>query len=104
MHGTILGICGKLYGGIAALQVIGHKVDWVGHQTFIPPNEHSQLEQLGIELTVGFDTSTIRFLFPDMVYYWQCGMARGQSGLVEYGWFAIFPYISGPAMVIGKPY
>ena len=57
MHLHILGICGTFMGGIAAIaRAAGHKV--TGSDRNVYPPMSTQLAELGIEITEGFDTPT----------------------------------------------
>ena len=54
----ILGICGTFMGGVAALaREQGHAVD--GSDQNVYPPMSTQLEQLGITLTQGYDPAAI---------------------------------------------
>lgn len=58
MHVHILGICGTFMGGLALLaRAMGHKV--TGSDANVYPPMSTQLEQQGIELIQGFDTSQL---------------------------------------------
>jgi len=58
MHIHILGICGTFMGGIAALaKAAGHRV--TGSDENVYPPMSTQLEELGIELSEGFDAEQL---------------------------------------------
>ena len=64
MHIHILGICGTFMGGIAALaKSNGHKVTGCDQNVYPPMS--TQLEQLGIEITEGYNENQIK-LNPDI--------------------------------------
>lgn len=96
MHVHILGICGSFMGGIAAIaKSLGHTV--TGSDANVYPPMSTQLEQLGIELTAGFDTQ--QFIpCPDMVIIGNA-MARGNLA-VEYVLNRNLPYTSGPQWLL----
>jgi UDP-N-acetylmuramate: L-alanyl-gamma-D-glutamyl-meso-diaminopimelate ligase len=96
MHVHILGICGSFMGGIAAIaNSLGHKV--TGSDTNVYPPMSTQLEQLGIELTVGFDTRQFDPI-PDMVIIGNA-MSRGNPA-VEYLLDRNLRYTSGPQWLL----
>ncbi|GAA58624.1 UDP-N-acetylmuramate: L-alanyl-gamma-D-glutamyl-meso-diaminopimelate ligase [Pseudoalteromonas sp. BSi20652] len=92
MHIHILGICGTFMGGIAAIaKLLGHKV--TGSDQNVYPPMSTQLEELGIELTQGYDISQLEPK-PDMVVIGNA-MSRGNP-CVEYVLDKGLPYTSGP--------
>ncbi|MBH0039148.1 UDP-N-acetylmuramate:L-alanyl-gamma-D-glutamyl-meso-diaminopimelate ligase [Pseudoalteromonas sp. SWN166] len=92
MHIHILGICGTFMGGIAAIaKSLGHKV--TGSDQNVYPPMSTQLEELGIELTQGYNVSQLEPK-PDMVVIGNA-MSRGNS-CVEYVLDKGLPYTSGP--------
>ncbi|ALQ09071.1 UDP-N-acetylmuramate:L-alanyl-gamma-D-glutamyl-meso-diaminopimelate ligase [Pseudoalteromonas sp. Bsw20308] len=92
MHIHILGICGTFMGGIAAIaKSLGHKV--TGSDQNVYPPMSTQLEDLGIELTQGYDVSQLEPK-PDMVVIGNA-MSRGNP-CVEYVLDKGLPYTSGP--------
>ena len=92
MHIHILGICGTFMGGIAAIaKSLGHKV--TGSDQNVYPPMSTQLEQLGIELTQGYDVKQLEPK-PDMVVIGNA-MSRGNP-CVEYVLDKGLPYTSGP--------
>ena len=92
MHIHILGICGTFMGGIAAIaKAMGHQV--TGSDTNVYPPMSTQLEELGIELTQGYDTSQFEPA-PDLVIIGNA-MSRGNPA-VEYVLNTNLPYTSGP--------
>ena len=92
MHIHILGICGTFMGGIAAIaKSLGHKV--TGSDQNVYPPMSTQLEDLGIELTQGYDVSQLEPK-PDMVVIGNA-MSRGNP-CVEYVLDNRLPYTSGP--------
>lgn len=92
MHIHILGICGTFMGGIAAIaKSLGHKV--TGSDQNVYPPMSTQLEDLGIELTQGYDVSQLDPK-PDMVVIGNA-MSRGNQ-CVEYVLDKGLPYTSGP--------
>lgn len=92
MHIHILGICGTFMGGIAAIaKSLGHKV--TGSDQNVYPPMSTQLEQLGIELTQGYDIKQLEPT-PDMVVIGNA-MSRGNP-CVEYVLDKSLPYTSGP--------
>jgi UDP-N-acetylmuramate: L-alanyl-gamma-D-glutamyl-meso-diaminopimelate ligase len=96
MHVHILGICGSFMGGIAAIaKSLGHKV--TGADTNVYPPMSTQLEQLGIELTAGFDTQQFDPI-PDIVIIGNA-MSRGNPA-VEYVLDRNLPYTSGPQWLL----
>lgn len=95
-HIHILGICGTFMGGIAALaKQLGFKVS--GCDANVYPPMSTQLEQLGIELTQGFEVSN----FPEDVDCVIIGnaMSRGNP-LVEYVLDRNIAYTSGPQWLL----
>ncbi|WP_337843010.1 UDP-N-acetylmuramate:L-alanyl-gamma-D-glutamyl-meso-diaminopimelate ligase [Rheinheimera sp.] len=92
MHIHILGICGTFMGGIAAIaKSLGHKV--TGADANVYPPMSTQLEQLGIELTQGYDPAQLEPA-PDLVIIGNA-MSRGNPA-VEYVLDQNIPYSSGP--------
>ena len=92
MHIHILGICGTFMGGIAALaKSLGHTV--TGSDLNVYPPMSTQLEELGITLTQGYDPSQLT-PHPDMVVIGNA-MSRGNP-CVEYVLEKGLPYTSGP--------
>lgn len=92
MHIHILGICGTFMGGIAAIaKSLGHKV--TGSDQNVYPPMSKQLEDLGIELTKGYDVAQLTPA-PDMVVIGNA-MSRGNP-CVEYVLDKGLPYTSGP--------
>ena len=92
MHIHILGICGTFMGGIAALaKSLGHTV--TGSDQNVYPPMSTQLEELGIELTQGYDPKQLEPK-PDMVVIGNA-MSRGNP-CVEYVLEKGLPYTSGP--------
>ena len=88
MHIHILGICGTFMGGIAAIaKSLGHKV--TGSDQNVYPPMSTQLEDLGIELTQGYDVSQLEPK-PDMVVIGNA-MSRGNP-CVEYVLDNSLPY------------
>ncbi|MDR6981635.1 UDP-N-acetylmuramate: L-alanyl-gamma-D-glutamyl-meso-diaminopimelate ligase [Rheinheimera pacifica] len=92
MHIHILGICGTFMGGIAAIaKAMGHKV--TGADANVYPPMSTQLEQLGIELTQGWDPAQLEPA-PDMVII---GNALSRANpAVEYVLNTNLRYTSGP--------
>ncbi|MCH8539049.1 MAG: UDP-N-acetylmuramate:L-alanyl-gamma-D-glutamyl-meso-diaminopimelate ligase, partial [Alkalimonas sp.] len=91
MHIHILGICGTFMGGIAALaKSLGHQV--TGSDNNVYPPMSTQLEQLGIELTSGFDASQLEPA-PDLVIIGNA-LSRGNPA-VEAVLERQLPYTSG---------
>lgn len=96
MHVHILGICGSFMGGIAAIaQSLGHKV--TGSDNNVYPPMSTQLEQLGITLTQGYDPAQFDPV-PDMVIIGNA-MSRGNPA-VEYVLDRNLPYTSGPQWLL----
>jgi UDP-N-acetylmuramate: L-alanyl-gamma-D-glutamyl-meso-diaminopimelate ligase len=92
MHIHILGICGTFMGGIAAIaKAMGHKV--TGSDANVYPPMSTQLEELGIALTQGYDVSQFEPA-PDLVIIGNA-MSRGNPA-VEYVLNTNLPYTSGP--------
>jgi UDP-N-acetylmuramate: L-alanyl-gamma-D-glutamyl-meso-diaminopimelate ligase len=92
MHLHILGICGTFMGGIAAIaKAMGHQV--TGSDANVYPPMSTQLEQLGITLTQGYDPSQLDPA-PDLVIIGNA-MSRGNPA-VEYVLNSNIPYTSGP--------
>lgn len=92
MHIHILGICGTFMGGIAAIaKALGHKV--TGSDTNVYPPMSTQLEQLGIALTQGWDPAQLEPA-PDLVIIGNA-LSRGNPA-VEYVLNTNLRYISGP--------
>jgi len=92
MHVHILGICGTFMGGIAAIaRAAGHRVS--GSDRNVYPPMSTQLEQLGIALTQGYEAAQLEPR-PDVVVVGNV-MSRGVpviEALLERG----IPYTSGP--------
>ncbi|MBS0364505.1 MAG: UDP-N-acetylmuramate:L-alanyl-gamma-D-glutamyl-meso-diaminopimelate ligase [Proteobacteria bacterium] len=92
MHVHILGICGTFMGGVAAIaRAAGFTV--TGSDRNVYPPMSTQLEQLGIRVTEGFDARQLTPA-PDMVVVGNV-MTRGMpviEALLDVG----LPYISGP--------
>ena len=92
MHIHILGICGTFMGGIAAIaKQLGHDV--TGSDLNVYPPMSTQLEQLGITLTTGWDEQQFK-PEPDLVIIGNA-MSRGNPA-VEYVLARNLPYTSGP--------
>jgi UDP-N-acetylmuramate: L-alanyl-gamma-D-glutamyl-meso-diaminopimelate ligase len=92
MHLHILGICGTFMGGIAAIaRAAGHKV--TGSDRNVYPPMSTQLAELGIEITEGFDESQLKPR-PDVVVVGNV-MARG-APVIEALLDSTIPYASGP--------
>ncbi|MFY8326400.1 UDP-N-acetylmuramate:L-alanyl-gamma-D-glutamyl-meso-diaminopimelate ligase [Pseudoalteromonas sp. ZZD1] len=92
MHIHILGICGTFMGGIAAIaKSLGHTV--TGSDQNVYPPMSTQLEELGITLTQGYEVSQLEPA-PDMVVIGNA-MSRGNP-CVEYVLDKGLPYTSGP--------
>ncbi len=92
MHLHILGICGTFMGGIAAIaKAMGHQV--TGSDANVYPPMSTQLEELGITLTQGYDPSQLEPA-PDLVIIGNA-MSRGNPA-VEYVLNRNIPYTSGP--------
>jgi len=92
MHLHILGICGTFMGGIAAIaRAAGHKV--TGSDRNVYPPMSTQLAELGIEITEGFDESQLDPR-PDVVVVGNV-MARG-APVIEALLDSTIPYASGP--------
>ena len=92
MHIHILGICGTFMGGIAAIaKQLGHKV--TGSDLNVYPPMSTQLEDLGIELTQGWDTKQFEPV-PDVVIIGNA-LSRGNPA-VEYVLDRKLAYTSGP--------
>uniref|UniRef100_A0A486XSJ2 UDP-N-acetylmuramate--L-alanyl-gamma-D-glutamyl-meso-2,6-diaminoheptandioate ligase n=1 Tax=Rheinheimera sp. BAL341 TaxID=1708203 RepID=A0A486XSJ2_9GAMM len=92
MHIHILGICGTFMGGIAAIaKALGHKV--TGADANVYPPMSTQLEQLGIELTQGWDPVQLEPA-PDLVIIGNA-LSRGNPA-VEYVLNTHLRYTSGP--------
>lgn len=92
MHLHILGICGTFMGGIAAIaKAMGHQV--TGSDANVYPPMSTQLEELGITLTQGYDPSQLDPA-PDLVIIGNA-MSRGNPA-VEYVLNRNIPYTSGP--------
>jgi UDP-N-acetylmuramate: L-alanyl-gamma-D-glutamyl-meso-diaminopimelate ligase len=92
MHVHILGICGTFMGGIAAIaRAAGHKV--TGSDRNVYPPMSTQLAELGIGITEGFDESQLDPR-PDVVVVGNV-MARG-APVIEALLDGNIPYASGP--------
>ncbi|MDX3773153.1 UDP-N-acetylmuramate:L-alanyl-gamma-D-glutamyl-meso-diaminopimelate ligase [Chromatiaceae bacterium AAb-1] len=92
MHIHILGICGTFMGGIAAIaKTLGHQV--TGADANVYPPMSTQLEQLGIVLTQGYDPAQFEPA-PDLVII---GNALSRTNpAVEYVLNNNLHYCSGP--------
>ncbi|MDM7859161.1 UDP-N-acetylmuramate:L-alanyl-gamma-D-glutamyl-meso-diaminopimelate ligase [Alteromonas sp. ASW11-36] len=96
MHVHILGICGSFMGGIAAIaKSLGHTV--TGSDKNVYPPMSTQLTDLGISLTEGYDTKQFEPL-PDIVIVGNA-MSRGNPA-VEYVLNRNIPYTSGPQWLL----
>jgi len=96
MHVHILGICGTFMGGIAAIaKSLGYKV--TGSDRNVYPPMSTQLKELGIELSEGYDESQFEPM-PDMVIIGNA-MARSNPA-VEYVLNRNLPYTSGPQWLL----
>ncbi|WNO60515.1 UDP-N-acetylmuramate:L-alanyl-gamma-D-glutamyl-meso-diaminopimelate ligase [Rheinheimera sp. MMS21-TC3] len=92
MHIHILGICGTFMGGIAAIaKSLGHKV--TGADTNVYPPMSTQLAELGINLTQGYDPAQLDPA-PDLVIIGNA-LSRGNPA-VEYVLNSQLRYTSGP--------
>ena len=92
MHVHILGICGTFMGGIAAIaRAAGHRV--TGSDRNVYPPMSTQLEQLGIEITQGFEAAQLSPA-PDVVVVGNV-MGRGMP-VVEALLDSRIPWQSGP--------
>ena len=92
MHVHILGICGTFMGGIAALaRARGHRVTGSDENPYPPMS--TQLEQLGIEVSQGYDPAVLHPA-PDCVVVGNA-MSRGNpavEAMLDRG----LRYTSGP--------
>jgi UDP-N-acetylmuramate: L-alanyl-gamma-D-glutamyl-meso-diaminopimelate ligase len=96
MHIHILGICGTFMGGIAAIaKAMGHEV--TGSDANVYPPMSTQLQELGIELTVGYDPKQFDAQ-PDMVVIGNA-LSRGNEA-VEYVLDRNLSYTSGPQWLL----
>ncbi|WP_395339804.1 UDP-N-acetylmuramate:L-alanyl-gamma-D-glutamyl-meso-diaminopimelate ligase [Ningiella sp. W23] len=96
MHVHILGICGTFMGGIAAIaKSLGYTV--TGSDRNVYPPMSTQLEQLGISLSEGYDVSQFDPA-PDIVIIGNA-MARGNPA-VEFVLDRNLPYTSGPQWLL----
>ncbi|MCW8091057.1 UDP-N-acetylmuramate:L-alanyl-gamma-D-glutamyl-meso-diaminopimelate ligase [Alteromonas sp. ASW11-130] len=96
MHVHILGICGSFMGGIAAIaKSLGHTV--TGSDQNVYPPMSTQLANLGITLTEGFDEAQFNPV-PDVVIVGNA-LSRGNPA-VEYVLNRNIPYISGPQWLL----
>ncbi|MBT0586854.1 UDP-N-acetylmuramate:L-alanyl-gamma-D-glutamyl-meso-diaminopimelate ligase [Alteromonas oceanisediminis] len=96
MHVHILGICGSFMGGIAAIaKSLGHHV--TGSDRNVYPPMSTQLMDLGIKLTEGYDPTQFEPT-PDIVIIGNA-MARGNPA-VEYVLNRNLPYTSGPQWLL----
>ncbi|ALS96942.1 UDP-N-acetylmuramate:L-alanyl-gamma-D-glutamyl-meso-diaminopimelate ligase [Lacimicrobium alkaliphilum] len=96
MHIHILGICGTFMGGIAALaKAMGHQV--TGSDANVYPPMSTQLQQLGITLTEGFDPKQLK-PEPDLVVIGNA-LSRGNPA-VEYVLERNLAYTSGPQWLL----
>ena len=95
MHLHILGICGTFMGGIAAIaKAAGHRVS--GCDANVYPPMSSQLAELGIDLTSGFDPAQIDGVAAGAdLFVVGNAMSRGNP-LVEAILDRGLPYTSGP--------
>lgn len=92
MHIHILGICGTFMGGIAAIaKQLGHHV--TGSDLNVYPPMSTQLEELGIKLSSGWDVEQFK-QEPDLVIIGNA-LSRGNPA-VEYVLSRNIPYTSGP--------
>ncbi|MGI5308509.1 UDP-N-acetylmuramate:L-alanyl-gamma-D-glutamyl-meso-diaminopimelate ligase [Rheinheimera sp. WS51] len=92
MHIHILGICGTFMGGIAAIaKSLGHKV--TGSDANVYPPMSTQLTELGINLTQGYDPAQLDPA-PDLVIIGNA-LSRGNPA-VEYVLNNHLRYTSGP--------
>ncbi len=92
MHIHILGICGTFMGGLAQLaKAAGHHVS--GSDTGVYPPMSTQLQQAGIDVTEGYDTSQFQ-PEPDLVVIGNA-LSRGNPA-VEYVLDRNLAYTSGP--------
>jgi UDP-N-acetylmuramate: L-alanyl-gamma-D-glutamyl-meso-diaminopimelate ligase len=92
MHLHILGICGTFMGGIAAIaRAAGHQVS--GSDRNVYPPMSTQLAELGIGITEGFDESQLKPR-PDVVVVGNV-MSRG-APVIEALLDSTIPYASGP--------
>ncbi|MET0290938.1 MAG: UDP-N-acetylmuramate:L-alanyl-gamma-D-glutamyl-meso-diaminopimelate ligase [Steroidobacteraceae bacterium] len=92
MHLHILGICGTFMGGIAAIaRAAGHRV--TGSDRNVYPPMSTQLAELGIEITEGFDESQLNPR-PDVVVVGNV-MGRG-APVIEALLDSNIPFASGP--------
>lgn len=95
-HLHILGICGTFMGGIAAIaKELGFKVS--GSDANVYPPMSTQLEQLGIELSQGYQADNFSEDV-DLVIVGNA-MSRGNP-MVEYMLDRNIPYISGPQWLL----
>lgn len=95
-HLHILGICGTFMGGIAAIaKQLGYKVS--GSDANVYPPMSTQLEQLGIELTSGYQAENFTDDI-DMVIVGNA-MSRGNP-MVEHMLDRNLPYTSGPQWLL----
>ena len=92
MHIHILGICGTFMGGIAAIaKQAGHTV--TGCDANVYPPMSTQLEQLGITLTQGWDPSQLE---PQADVYVIGNVVSRGNPLMEAILDRGLPYVSGP--------
>jgi UDP-N-acetylmuramate: L-alanyl-gamma-D-glutamyl-meso-diaminopimelate ligase len=92
MHLHILGICGTFMGSIALLaRALGHRV--TGSDADVYPPMSTQLQQAGIGLMEGFDSSHLQPV-PDVIVVGNA-MTRGIPA-VEHMLDRGLPYVSGP--------
>ncbi|WP_083927027.1 UDP-N-acetylmuramate:L-alanyl-gamma-D-glutamyl-meso-diaminopimelate ligase [Colwellia piezophila] len=95
-HLHILGICGTFMGGIAAIaKELGFRVS--GSDANVYPPMSTQLEQLGIELSSGYQVENFTDDI-DMVIVGNA-MSRGNT-MVEYMLDRNIPYTSGPQWLL----
>ncbi len=92
MHIHILGICGTFMGGIAAIaKQAGHTV--TGCDANVYPPMSTQLEQLGITLTQGWDPAQLE---PQADMYVIGNVVSRGNPLMEAILDRGLPYVSGP--------
>src|SRR5665213_549142 len=95
MHIHILGICGTFMGGIAAIaRAAGHSVS--GCDANVYPPMSTQLEELGIELTDGYDAAQLHGVARDADVFVIGNVVSRGNPLVEAILDRGLPYVSGP--------
>ena len=95
MHIHILGICGTFMGGIAAIaRAAGHSVS--GCDANVYPPMSTQLEELGIELTDGYDAAQLHGVARDADVFVIGNVVSRGNPLVEAVLDRGLPYVSGP--------